>query len=96
MGLALLTAAEPVGVMDVVNRWAALAFGRPLAVADATRPAENKVTGETYAVTGDESAVEAVEFGGEFAQRKPAAGKLAGDSLTARYEDGAMNVVQEG
>ncbi len=53
---------------------------------------ENKLTGETYAVRGDEFAIEAVEFGIEFSQLKPAAVKQTGDTLTARYEGGGMNV----
>ncbi len=45
---------------------------------------ENKLTGETYRVSGDEFAVDAVEFAVEFSQLKPAAVKLAGETLTAR------------
>jgi len=53
---------------------------------------ENKLTGETYRVSGDEFAADAVEFGVEFSQLRPAAVALAGDTLAACYEGERMNV----
>ena len=55
---AILAAAEPVGEMDEVNRWTAAAFGRPLAVADATRPADTdnlRVLTSSHKVLGNVS-----------------------------------------
>jgi hypothetical protein len=52
----------------------------------------NKLAGETYAVSGDEFAVEAVEFGIEFGKPKLAAVKQSGGTLDARYEADGMTV----
>ena len=53
---------------------------------------QNKLTGETYRASGDEFAIEAVEFGLAFSQLKPVAVKLSGNTLSARYEAEAMHV----
>lgn len=79
-------AAEP---LRLENNKLALRFD---AVSGALTAIENKLTNENYAVSRDEFAIEAVEFGIDFAKLKPAAMELAGDTLTARYEDRAMNV----
>ena len=53
---------------------------------------ENKLTGETYDVNGDEFAVESAEFTVGLSQFKSAAINLADDTLTARYEGESMTV----
>lgn len=53
---------------------------------------ENKLTDESYGVSGDEFAIEAVEFGIKFAQFTLKTMRRSGDTLTARYEGGAMTV----
>ena len=52
----------------------------------------NKSTGETYRVSGDGFAVEALEFRQVFSQFKPGTMKLSGDTLTADYEGEALRV----
>jgi hypothetical protein len=52
---------------------------------------QNKLTGETYRVSGDEFAVETVESLLTFPLFRAAAVKVTGDTLTARHETEAMH-----
>ena len=53
---------------------------------------DNKLTGETYQVSGDRFAVEAVEFRLEFADAKLTSLKQQGDRLRAQYQGGGMTI----
>ena len=79
-------AAEP---LRLENDQLALCFD---AASGTLAAVENKLTGETYRVSGDEFAADAVEFAVEFSQHRPAAVQLAAGTLAVRYEGEAMNV----
>ncbi|MHB8863268.1 MAG: hypothetical protein ACYC6N_12735 [Pirellulaceae bacterium] len=53
---------------------------------------ENKLAGEQYAVSGDEFALEAVEFSRGFSQFKPGTVTLIGDTFRASYESDLVHV----
>lgn len=53
---------------------------------------DNKLTGETYDVIGDEIAVEASDFALEFSQLKCATVKAANDTLTAHFQSESMKL----
>lgn len=52
---------------------------------------ENKLSGETYNVSGDGFAIEAVQGDTTFATLKAATVKLSGETLDARYEGATAN-----
>ncbi|NUQ63429.1 MAG: hypothetical protein HUU20_13200 [Pirellulales bacterium] len=83
--LSYAPAAEP---LHLENATLVLSFD---AASAALTAVENKLTGETYHVSADECAAEAVEFAVDFAKLKATAVNLAGDTLTAHYESEAMN-----